>query len=796
VDLNDVNAAFRGFPYPLAGLTGHLFFDRENVTITDVVSRKGERQIRLNGKVTGWSGGRPGYYISVEGKDIPLDAALREALPPRHRELFHRCGLGGRADVQARVFNTSAAGAPAGPAGPNDNSPGRPRAGGDANGVGPDPDAADDVSFLAEVVCREGTVQLPLASSDPAGSGAPPSTGTGPVGGRSLAVSDIAAEATITPRSLSIRKLHGRHGRSPVTMTGSVQFGQDDALRQCHMRVTAQQVPLEETTMGLLPPSLTRQIAAFHPEGDVNIVVDLDQAGSGKTPQYAVVVDCLGDRIHHERFDYPLHDVRGEIAFQKDSITLKNVTARPQDGPVSAPSPAIRVDGVASLAQGTIEQGSFTVTATDLRFTDELGRALPTTLAGPYRDLSPQGLFDLDLTTLKVSRAAPGDTLVEFGGKVKLGPGSGNLSSEQKVAREDPSVPRSLGTDSSASACVLKVSGTAVELSGALEAEGSYSTKRGLAKGRVGLAAERLAVEGKAATHTKVEAVYDPNAQKWLAKDFLGDCYGGRLLGRLEIGPAAAPAGEPREEARDLPGSTGLEYLLQMAFNDVDLRQFLLAGPPQAAGQKTPDRGQTAEGGILQNLVSVLHPSSSGPSSTSSGVMDAWLSLSARIGDDARPGTGGGGSSGVPRRGVCHVEIADMQVGKVSPLGHVLSVLRLNEPTDYTFDRMLIDSYIRADKLLISKLDLSGRSAAFTGSGTMDLPTEEINLTLTARGARVARAEPSVLQSLTEGLGGAVVRMEVTGKAGSPHVQTKALPVIEDSLRLLGTPEEGKKGKK
>jgi hypothetical protein len=120
----------------------------------------------------------------------------------------------------------------------------------------------------------------------------------------------------------------------------------------------------------------------------------------------------------------------------------------------------------------------------------------------------------------------------------------------------------------------------------------------------------------------------------------------------------------------------------------------------------------------------------------------------------------------------------------------------LSEPTDYAFERMLIDSYIRADKLLISKLDLSGKNAAFTGSGTMDLPTEEINLTLAARGPRVTAAGPSVLQSLTEGLGGAVVRMEVTGTASSPHVQTKALPVIEDSLKILGTPDEGKKGKK
>jgi hypothetical protein len=841
VDLNHVHATYRDFPYPLAELTGNLFFDRDNVTITDVVSQAGGRQVRMNGKVTGWSSGKPGYYLSIDATGVPLDATLQGALPARQRELIRRCGLSGLADLRARVFSTSAGGAPGGPGA-------GPRTGGDANGVGGDPNAANDVSFLADVVCREGTLKLPSTSFEPVGqigvSGTPPSAGSGPEDGRSLAVSNITAEATITPESLSIRKLHGQHGRSPVAVTGSVRFGNDDALTQYHMKVNAEQVPLNETTMALLPPSLAQQVAAFHPEGDVNIVVDLDKVEGNKPPEYAVVVDCLGDRIHHEHVGYPLQDIRGTISFQKNSLVLKNVTAQPQEEPVldfgfrisdfglqettatnpqsaimsppaptggrnpqSARSPVIRIDGSATLARGGLEKGSFTLKATDMRFTDELGRALPKMLAGPYRELSPQGLFDLDLTTLKVSQAAQDEAIVEFGGKVNLGPGSGNPSAEQKVALEDPSGPRSLGIDSSPNACNWNVSGTAVELSGTLEAEGSYSTKRGLTKGRVRLAAERLAVEGKAVTHTNVEAIYDPNAQKWAAQDFVGDCYGGRLWGRLEIGPVASPAGEHREEARDLSGSSGLEYVLQVAFNDVDLRQFLLAGKPEDTGprteggeQKTEDPGQRAGGSILQNLASVVHPPSSGSSSTSSGTMDVWLSLKARMGDDTRPGTPGAGAPvrgpGVPRRGVCHVDIANMQVGKVSALRNVLSVLRLSEPVDYTFERMSVESYIRADKLLIPKLDLSGRSAAFTGSGTMDLPTEEINLMLTARGTRVAAAGPSVLQSLTEGLSGAVVRMEVTGKVDSPRVQTKALPVIGDSLRILGTPEEGKKGKK
>jgi hypothetical protein len=163
--------------------------------------------------------------------------------------------------------------------------------------------------------------------------------------------------------------------------------------------------------------------------------------------------------------------------------------------------------------------------------------------------------------------------------------------------------------------------------------------------------------------------------------------------------------------------------------------------------------------------------------SYSGGVLNAVLSLGGCTGDAAS------------RRGLCQVDIENMRVGKVSPLSNLLSVLSLNEPTDYTFERMQIDSYIKQNTMLIRKLDMSGKNVAFTGAGTVLLPDGELNLVLTARGQRLAAAEPSVIQALTEGLGGAVVRMEVTGRAGNPHVETRTLPVIEDSLRILGTPD-------
>jgi len=127
-----------------------------------------------------------------------------------------------------------------------------------------------------------------------------------------------------------------------------------------------------------------------------------------------------------------------------------------------------------------------------------------------------------------------------------------------------------------------------------------------------------------------------------------------------------------------------------------------------------------------------------------------------------------------------------MYVGKPSPLAKLLYVLQLTDSKDFVFERMFVDSYIKNDRVFFEKFDLSGESLAFNGSGSMDLPTRDVNLTLTVRGKRLADAEPSVLQSLAENIGGYVVRMDVTGNAYDPDVKIKTLPVIKDSLNILG----------
>jgi hypothetical protein len=691
VDLHDVAARFREFPYPLTGLTGRLFFDRNSISATNVVSESGDRQIRLDAKVTGYGTKTPIHYVFIDANDIPLDATLERALPAQYRQLYGQLKARGTADVRGRVFST-----------------------GDANHVGP-------TSYLADVVCRGDSLQLePLP----------------------VVFSNVTAELTVSPELVHVKQVNGLYGHSRVALTGGMELAGDKELRRRHAKIVAEELPVDETTIGLLPEPLARQIAAFSPRGKVDLTLDLHGADGNEPPDYTVNVECRGVDVDHRRLPYPLRNVRGGISFAGNRLILKDVTAVPADpaqirtdrdghGPTQTPSPAsdvspqtpgIRIDGSATVVQGKLIDGAFSVQAENLLFTKELGLALPKGLAGTYESLSPRGPFDLDLTTLKISRSAEDDTLVEFAGTADL------------------------------KTCGVRVSGAQMELAGTARAEGTYDMKQGLSQGRAGLTAERLTVKGKTITDLTLDAIYDPNGQAWSARDFLGNCHGGRILGNLEVGEG--PDGR-------------MQYLLRTAFHRVDLNEFLQAGKSRStAADLASQEGPVRPAGSARALAA----------SGSAGTMNGLLSL------------GGCLSDGSSRRGACQVDIVDMQVGKVSPLANLLSVLRLNEPSDYAFERMLIDSYLRQDKLLIRKLDMSGKNIAFTGSGTMTLPGGALNLTLAARGRRLAAAEPSILQALTEGLGGAVVRMEVTGTADRPQVETKALPVIEDSLRILGTP--------
>lgn len=652
VDLKGISATYAEFPYPLENVTGELRFGLETIIASDVRAVGDGHQVKIDGQVKAFDTETPNYLITIEANDIPLDEALGRALPARHQEFYSQFDPVGTVDAKVEVFTEV-----------DGNDPG-------------------GLEILADVSFADASLKIEDLPSP---------------------ITNVSAQASVTRDTLVIERSEGRYGPSEVSLTGNVRLTDDGRPHRYRLNVATKNTELDGGVIELLPESMKQPVLAFRPEGPIDLAVELDKPDGNEPVAYNVVVECLGDKINHELFAYPLHDVRGTMAIDEAGVTLKGISVKPELQSDPDLNPTLRLNGRVSLAGDDPGDASFTVQAKDILFTEALGKVLPETLGGIYRDLSPRGPFDVNFPMVTISQIGEDRRQVAFEGQVDL------------------------------RTCSLDVSNAGTEMCGKLQLAAVYDTEEGLSQGSIHVAADTLLIKNKVITDLDADVIYDPNSGIWSADNFLGRCYEGRVLGNLDVIQAESGV---------------LEYLVTVALHRVSLQPFLLAGKA----------GET----VAKDY--------------SSGTMNTALSLGARIGD---------GSS---RLGLCQIHVADMQVGKVSPLANLLSVLSLTEPTDYTFEKMLIQSYIRRNKLLISEFDMSGRNAAFTGSGTVDLGDGDVHLILTGRGKRVASEGPSVLQSLTEGLGGAVSRIEVTGKLRDPKIETKALPVIEDSFKILGAP--------
>jgi len=650
VELLDAEAIYEGFPYPLKNLTGRVFFDRNSIVISDVVSQLEDCKITLNGSATQRDTEHPVYYISIKANEVPLDSTLKAALPAKQRDFYSRFDMTGTVDADVKLFTEKIVSA--------------------------------QISYLAEVFFEDTSLK---------------------VGRSRLSISDVSAKAVITPDSISLSNFIGRYDQAEVSLSGGINLTDVAQPLNYHLAVNGKNVRLGDDLIGLLPEQVAGFVSEWQPKGEVDFSADLNKTGDDGRLEYNIVVHCLGNNITNKRFTYTFEDVTGRLTISNHSIVFEDISAATvSDSEDTENESRIGVNGQIALVDGAFNAGSFTLSARDLLVDDSLKTALTESVVASYQELLPTGRCDLDLPEIRITNMGDGSKSIGFSGSATF------------------------------KGCNFNISGTTAELDGILTTKGVYKTSSGFSSGWFGLVADSLKIKGKSVTNLKADLNYNPGLQNWTCENLLADCYGGNLIGKLEVRP----------RARWTP-----QYLLQMGFNHVDLKRCLSAG----RAKEDVEKGCTG------------------------GTMSAALSVGLRVGD---------GSS---RLGRCRISIVDMEVGKVSPLAKLLYVLSLTEPKDFAFERMLVDSYVKGEKLLVEKFDMSGETLAFYGSGSMDLPSEEVNLALIARGQRLAAGEPSMLQSLTEGLGGAVVRMHVTGNAYDPHVETKALPVIEDSLKILGT---------
>ncbi|MBN2272014.1 MAG: hypothetical protein JXN61_15475 [Sedimentisphaerales bacterium] len=698
VDLAGVDALYSSFPYPLKDLRGRIFFDQDDVIISDIVSQTDGQEIVLDGKVTGQGTEELGYDISINASNIPLDQTLRGALSPRQRDLYDQFKPAGLTDGIIKFSKSPQGEVPA--------------------------------TFTADISFKQGSLN---SARFP------------------LPITDVTATAIFEPDLIDIRKFAGRYGDTPVSLKGQIWPGYEEQPSRYSLALEFKDTILNDDLFKLLPESAAKIVADFRPEGRIDLTAEMKKLEPNDSADYKFVIDCLGNHIEIPAFSYPLKNITGTLTITPNSVEFRDVNAVPGDAVLVKLNTAfIKLDGSVSLENNSFKDAQFKIRTNDIFFDSRLGLALPVGLRRLYNKLVPPAHFDLDFDEVRITPAPDGRKNIDIKGRARLKECDLRIYGAAAEFDADLELDRlkitptadgerciDIKTTASLKNCSLPISGAKAQLDAILNMEGLYRTNQAFENCRLLLDGQSFRILGKTFQNLKTGIDYNPERQTWTSRSLTADCYGGKLTGKLEIGKAADAA---------------FAYTLQTSFQNVDLKKFL---------------SDTRMGSEREN-------------DPTAGRMEGSLNIGARLGENAS------------RLGTCKLSIVDMQVGRLSPLAKLLQVLRFSEPTKYAFDRMLLDSYIKADELIVKKLDLAGKSAAFYGSGLMDLRTLKIDLGLIARGKRLAGSEPSFIGSLGEGLGRAVVKIEVIGDFYDPQVITTPLPFIKDALEIFGKPIEQK----
>ena len=557
---------------------------------------------------------------------------------------------------------------------------------------------------------------------------------------------NLTGRLLFDPDNITISNLLSQLNGRKITLNGSVTACRTDR-PICDISVRAEDIPLDSILASALSDrqryfyeqldmtgSADADIEIFTPKQDFAPTTFIADVSCKKTSLRVPTLqkeDKTG-ALKINQSPLLVSDISASVVFTPGLIRIENFAGRYGQGPVSLTGRIWTAD------EAQQPRYCLFLNTEQIEINDDLISVLPASLEKVVSELHLSGQINL---TADLNRAGTDDcpdykmTVDCLGNSIDfeqfpypIKDITGSLTITKKgVEMEDITATVSDDVRLEPKASWVKINGQV-----ALVDDDFDSGRMQVSTADITLTAETLRVKDKAFSSLKADVYYDPSRQSWVTENFIADSYGGKVTGKLQLKQSA---------------NRPLEYLLQIGFNNIDLERFL----SDTKHKQTNQNGYT------------------------SGKMDGSLSTAGLLGEN------------LPRIGRCRFQIVDMQVGELSPLAKLLNVLKLTETKDFAFDRMLVDSYINHDKLLFEQFDLSGESLAFNGTGRLNLKTEDVDLTLTARGRRLAAAEPSVLQSLTESLGGAVVRMDVTGNVYNPHVKTPAFPVIKEAVEILGT---------
>ncbi|MGD9109516.1 MAG: AsmA-like C-terminal region-containing protein [Phycisphaerales bacterium] len=531
--------------------------------------------------------------------------------------------------------------------------------------------------------------------------------------------------------SVSVANLHSQKSDRSITINGKL-YDTNTKQPGYDLVIDVENVALDETLAAALPGRQQNLYRQFEPAG----------VGSGKVHVYnrtdeAREVDFIA-RLNFENtslkprmLSQPITDIKARAEFRPDKIVFEEF-----DGKYGLAPVAMR-GTIQPTAEGDRVSYEMILSGKGAELGKDIFELVPQDLKGFIVELEPSGQIDYSAQLKK--DAITGKDYYEAGlvcDGVTIRPKI--LEMPLKNIRGNISITPNRIALHNVTGDVNEQGGITLDGQISLNAE-TTGESSAIETGAIRLNAERLKTAGLALRKFQADISYDKQLQQWLGDNLAAKLYGGWLAGKF---------GVSRNKGQR-------EFELQVGFQDIDLQRFLA---------DRVDANQCPNGNCY-----------------SSGTMLGSINVK---------GTAKETESDLGR---CRVSISNMQIGKLSPMAKLLTVLKFTKPSDYAFENMSFDGYIKQGKIHFKQFNLYGKTISFNGTGWMGLEDKNISLILAVRGPRLTNLDPRVIGALTDALSPGVLQMDVSGNVYEPQIKVKPLPVVKGTLELLGTPDKKSK---
>ncbi len=759
------DASAKVFPYRSEALRGEVEVKPDGVWIRDVCGRHGDGEVCVNGHLERPSRCAAGE-LHVRGSRIRFDEDLRQGLSEAHRRTVQPFDLAGQIGVE--VFLTRA----------------------ECDGEAPAPWKWTSMVGLEDVSAKHSAYPYPIEA----------------IHGTLRAEKDRVEWA----------ELHGRVGETPVTMSGRVLFDSTSTPR-AQIQLTALDAEFSDPLLGMLGGEAGRAAGAFHPQGRLDLHLDLDTDPTAATAKTQAQLTLRGVTIRHDELPLTVTGIEGPIRLSPEKIEIGSLYGRLGGG---------RVEGQGWIDLATDKPAAnLDVRCVGLLIDAEMRSAAPAALADALNDwrfLSP----------------------IDLGLQIRSNPTNGNALTYEAVAelrgasvrqRQLPSpleevygtlswTPAGLrGTsvralyggaslladfeahhraDGDEASAVVQATNLVLDerLRDALPPSLRRAWDLANPNGRIDLRLHELhyqrrtgeaaqwRVDGRVELHdvslpgvAELEGLSGTIVGSGALSDSLG---GAALSGSLQL-----PAG--RGYGRELTDVEG-EWFLARAENgaarlgirnatgliyDGALRgeiEWFLDGEQSEYQATATVHGMQVGPWLSAGRSAAVAPDSPGPGEPLGvrGLVDAHLYVSGHVGDP------------LSRRGGGRVEIREGYIYRLPILLAILNVLQISTPGQEALSDAQGEFFVTGNRVSFESLELRGGALALVGSGTVSLPDQAVDLRLVQVASSPLSHVPLVAD-LLEDAAREFVELHVTGPLSRPTVRARPFRGLTDELKKI-----------